>query len=241
MSNASQNRAAKRNARAKAKRISGNKARSAPKAVAARETKRLVRKLGGHHMEFESVLENAVRNINKGGKPLETTINSPTEMVEGLKRNIGEVFKFFSYVVLLKNMVEKQIIEHTLVIDLKPIALDLIHIDSRVSRLIPLLGANEEEAVVTECLDIATTIQNYADELYAEITRAEPHSLVIEETIDSLGTEVEGEMSYAERSAKVLNALAYNYLATIQTEVIAAEPAPEQQEEPVAEQVETAN
>lgn len=241
MSNSTQNRAAKRNARAKAKRISANKGRAAPKAVANRETRRLARRLGSYHMDFDSVLNNAMRDINSGKGNLDTTINSPTEMVEGLKRNIGEVFKFFSYVVLLKGMVEKKIIEHTLVIDLKPIALDLIDIDSRVSRLMPLLAANEEEAVVTECLDIATAIQNYADALYAEIERAEPHSLVIEETISTLGTEVEGDPSPAERSAKVLNALAYNYLATVQTEAIAVEPVAETQDTAAVEELEPAN
>lgn len=217
--NSVQKRAQKRNARAKQKSISNAKGRAAPSAIANRENRRLARKLGVHHLDFDSVLGNAVRQINKGTQPAsDAEFKSPQDMIDGLKRNIGEVFKLFSYVALLNGMIEKKIIEHTLVLDLKAIALDLFLIDNRVSRLQPLLEAEQEEVVATECLDIGTTIQNFAEELYVEVTRAEPHALVVEDTLARLREDVEGDLSESEKTVKVLEAISYDYLSRVHTE-----------------------
>lgn len=210
-----QKRAQKRNARAKQKSTSNAKARNTPTAVAARERRRVAGKLGGFNLDFDTVLSNAVRQVNNGTKELETDIKTPEDMINGIKRNIGEVFKLFSYVVLLNGMIEKKIIDYTLSIDLKAVALDLIDIDSRVSRLLVLLKANEEEALVTECLDIGTAIQNHSSDLYIEVTRSEPHALVIEETLSSLRETITEDVTEGEKTAMVLKALSYDYLAKV--------------------------
>lgn len=210
----SQARATKRNARAKAKKISANKARTSPSQLDKRSFRRA---FDGEHLNFNQVLSNAVRDINQR-KQVAGEITSTLDVLRGLQKTAGEVFKLYSYVTLVQALVEQNVFEHRLVIDLKAISLDLINIDGRVQNVSKLIDKGEEEAVFTEALDISTSLQNHAEELYAEVTRSEPHALVIEESLSRLAKEVEGvDDSNAQRS-EVLQTLAYQYLSKVKDE-----------------------
>lgn len=213
--NAAQKRALKRNARAKAKSISIAKGRNAPAAVADRESRRLARALGGTKLNFDDVLTNAVRQVNKGTN-VEGEFKSPQEMLEGLKRNIGEVFKLYSYVAFVEALKNKQAFEHKLVIDIENISLSLIDIDRRFSHLDALLAADEEDAVMTEALDIGIQIQNISEELYSEIVRSEKYALIIEEAMDRLAEEVTDVTDVNQKRNRVLSTIAYQLLSEVQ-------------------------
>lgn len=212
----SQARADKRNARAKAKKLSNNRARSSEKVKAQKAFDRL---MTGDRLEFDQVLANAVRDVNQR-KKVDSDISSPQEVVEGLQKTAGEVFKLYCYVTLVQALNEQKIIDHPLVVDLKGISVDLIRIDQRVQNVVKLVNAgDEEEAVFTEALDISNTLQNHAEELYAEVTRSEKHALVIEETLSRLAKDIEGIDDAAQQRLEVLQSLAYQYLAKVKEEI----------------------
>lgn len=211
----SQARATKRNARAKAKKISANKARTTPSEL---NKKSFYKEFTGNRLEFDEVLANAVRDINKR-KEVSSEFNSPEEMIVGLQKAAGEVFKLYSYITLVQALNEQKIIDHPLVIDLFAISAELIAIDKRIQNLIKLLQSDETDAVMTECLDIGTIISNYAEELYAEVSRAEKHALVIEETWSRLTEEIENIDDPAQQRLEVLQSLAYRYLTKVKEEI----------------------
>lgn len=211
----SQARATKRNARAKAKKVSANKARTTPSEL---NKKSFRKEFTGNRLEFDQVLANAVRDVNKR-KEVSSEINSPEEMIVGLQKAAGEVFKLYSYITLVEALNEQKIIDHPLVIDLFVVSADLINIDKRIQHLVKLLQNDEEDAVVTECLDIGTTLSNYAEELYAEVSRAEKHALIIEETWARLAKEIEGIDDPAQQRLEVLQSFAYQYLTKVKEEV----------------------
>lgn len=211
----SQARATKRNARAKAKKVSANKARTTPSEL---NKKSFRKEFTGNHLEFDQVLANAVRDVNHR-KQINGEFNSPEEMVVGLQKAAGEVFKLYSYITLVQALDEQNIIDQPLVIDLFAVSADLISIDKRVQNLVKLLQRDEEEAVVTECLEIGTTLQNYAEELYAEVARAEKHALIIEETWARLAKDIEGIDDPAQQRLEVLQTFAYQYLTKVKEEI----------------------
>ena len=222
----SQARAAKRNARAKAKKISANKARTTPTQL---DKKSYRRAFGDSHLDFDQVLSNAVRDINQR-KQVAGEITSPIDVLKGLQKTAGEVFKLYSYITLVQALIEQKLIDHRLVIDLKAISLDLINIDGRVQNVAKLIEKDEEEVVFTEALDISTSLQNHAEELYAEVTRTEPHALVIEESLSRLAKEVEGINEPDAQRLEVLQSLAYQYLSKVKEEAdsqVNTDPQPE--------------
>lgn len=224
----SQARATKRNARAKAKKVSANKARTTPSEL---NKKSFRKEFTGNRLEFDQVLANAVRDVNKR-KEVSSEINSPQEMIVGLQKAAGEVFKLYSYITLVEALNEQKIIDQPLVIDLFAVSADLINIDKRIQNLVKLLQNDEEDAVVTECLDIGTTLSNYAEELYAEVSRAEKHALIIEETWTRLAKEIEGIDDPAQQRLEVLQSFAYQYLTKVKEEVDSkANPTPQAETE----------
>ena len=140
-------------------------------------------------------------------------------MIVGLQKAAGEVFKLYSYITLVDALNEQKIIDQPLVIDLFAVSADLINIDKRIQNLVKLLQNDEEDAVVTECLEIGTTLSNYAEELYAEVSRAEKHALIIEETWTRLAKEIEGIDDPAQQRLEVLQSFAYQYLTKVKEEV----------------------
>jgi hypothetical protein len=211
----SQARASKRNARAKAKKISANKARTAPSELRKKNFRSL---LSGDRLEFDQVLGNVVRDINHR-KQTEATFESIQDVLAGLKQNTTEVFKLYSYITLLNALIKEKLINFTLVVDLKAISIDLISIDKRIQTMAKLVDADEEEAVLTEALDISNTLQNYAEELFAEVSRSETHALVIEEYISRLADEITGVDDVNQRRYQVLERIAYIYLGEVKEEI----------------------
>lgn len=211
-----QKHAAKRNARAKAKRVSIARGNAAPSALLK---KSLARKFGGgpENINFDKVLESAVRDIKKG-KQEEPSFNSFAESVEGLRKVVGEVFKLYCYITLAAELIKQQAIVHELNIDLDGITRDLIGFDTRIGTLMYMAKLSDEErepgAGEVEMLEIGTALANISDSLYNEITRLEPHSVVIEETISRLAIEVEGTDDNTKRM-QVIQSIAYKYMVAL--------------------------
>uniref|UniRef100_A0AAU8L0Y1 Uncharacterized protein n=1 Tax=Pantoea phage Survivor TaxID=3232176 RepID=A0AAU8L0Y1_9CAUD len=229
---ASQKSAAKRNARAKAKSASAAKAKQTPMGVAKRKMRGL--QMGNGNMDFDQVLNQALRQAQKGGNGSQPAFNSTEEVMDGIVKAAGETFKLFCYNAVAKELVEQGAIQHTFKADLFEIGSKMLVIDNRVSVLKAYIASPEadESVISTETLDIGTTLQNIADELYNEIMALDAHSLVIEETVARLAAEApEGEDN--ERRAKVLTAVAYKLLAEIQLAVM--DEHPEQLEAKAAE------
>lgn len=221
----------KRNARAKAKKISANKARTTP---TVQNKKNFHKTLRGSKLNFDQVLTNATRDINNR-KQVETTINSPADLLKGITQTTVEVFKIYSYITLVEALIRENVIQHSLVIDLKAVSLDLISIDKRVQRMAKLVEMGEEEAVFTEALDITTVLQNYSEELYAEVVRAGDHALVIEESLSRLSKEIEDGPDVKDPTITVLHNLAYQYLNKVKEESEAnATPVPAEATEEVS-------
>lgn len=230
-----QKNAQKRNSRAKAKRASIARGKNAPM---ARMRNVFGDQPGG--MDFDNVLNNAVRQINKGNVASGASYNSSDDMLTGVKKAASELFKMYSYLTLVAFMVNKKVIEHTFKIDLDEMSLNLMAMDNKVSRLMMLINDpdTDEGAVATEALDIGTDLQNYADVLYNEIANLEEHSLVIEETINRLSTEVD-ETDPTKARFKVLETLAYQKLAEVKlaqdAKAATPQPAEEVAEEPAVQ------
>ena len=224
-----------RNSRAKAKRASIARGKNAPM---ARMRNVFGDQPGG--MDFDNVLNNAVRQINKGNVASGASYNSSDDMLTGVKKAASELFKMYSYLTLVAFMVNKKVIEHTFKIDLDEMSLNLMAMDNKVSRLMMLIHDpdTDEGVVATEALDIGTDLQNYADVLYNEIANLEEHSLVIEETINRLSTEVD-EADPTKARFKVLETLAYQKLAEVKlaqdAKAATPQPAEEVAEEPAVQ------
>lgn len=237
---ASQKSAAKRNARSKAKAVSAAKGKNAPMGVARKKMRGLNINGGGNN--FNAVLDQAVRQINKGGNVGSgPQFNSTSEVIAGIVKAAGETFKMFCYAAVAKELADEGAIEHNFRADISTIGEGMMLVDNRVTRLRYFLESPEfdEGAFGTEALEIGTIIHGMADELYEEVARMDEHSLVIEETISRLASELpEGEE--AERRAKVLSACAYKLLAAIKLQMtpaqIKAENETPAEEAPVAEE-----
>lgn len=224
----SQARAVKRNARSKAKRVAANKAKAAPKAIQQKKIRDTLRRLGlNGNMEFDKVLENATRRV-KHGETGESEITSPAEMIEGLTKSAGEIFKLYSYITFVEALVQKGVIDFQLNVDVEEVSLKLMDLDTRISRLPAMLDNGMEDPVMVESMDIGTDLTNYTELLYADVVRSEVHSLVIEDTINRLAKEVEIEVE-GEPRLHVLSSIAYKRLAEVATklnETRAVEPEP---------------
>lgn len=208
-------RASKRNARAKAKKISANKGRTTPTQL---NKKSFRKSLLGEHYDFDQVLNNAVRDINNR-KEVAGEFTSITDVLDGLKKTTAEVFKLYSYITFVQALDKEGLIKHQLVIDIKAISISLISIDKRIQIVSKLIEADEEETVFTEALDISTTLQNYSEELYAEVVRSEEHALTIEESLSRLAKDVEGIDDVNQQRYQVLQRFAYQYLTEVKDEI----------------------
>ena len=218
---ASQKSAAKRNARAKAKSAQAAKAKNSPMGLVKKKMRGL--NIGGQN-NFDDVLNQAVSQIGKGGNGSGVTFNSTDEVMDGIVKAAGETFKLFCYNAVAKELADTGAIEHNFRVDLTLMGQAMMVIDNRVTRLRAYMGQDDADEGVfgTEALDIGTSIQNVADELYEEMARLEDHSLIIEETISRLAAEIpEGEE--AERRARVLTRIAYKLLAAIKLDMTPAQ------------------
>ena len=214
----SQKNAAKRNARAKAKATSANKAKQSPMGVAQRKMRGINLSAGNN---FDAVLNQAVRQINKGGDVGSAPqFNSTKEVMDGIVKAAGETFKMFCYNAVTKELADSGAIDYNFRIDLNLIGEGMMNIDNRVTRLRAYMNSPEmdEAAFGTEALEIGTLIHAFADELYEEVARMDEHSLVIEETISRLAAEL-SEGTEAERRARVLTTTAYKLLAAIKLQL----------------------
>lgn len=224
--NVAQVKAAKRTARAKTKAVSASKAKAAPRAVQQRKMRAAI-KIDGRVSGFDTVLEQAVIDANSGKKAVSEFKNT-VELVAGMKKAVSEVFKLYCYVTLAHSLIEKGIITDTLNIDLPVVSRVLMDFDRRIGILDYLNQAPEGErtpgVIETEALDIGTSLTTVSEELYNAVVLLEPHSLVIEDTITRLAEEVE-EGSPNDKRLKVLQTLAYKYLAELITADKAAEEA----------------
>lgn len=218
--NSVHNRAAKRNARAKTKRESISRGKATPEAVQKKKMAKLFDAIGDRP-DFENVLNHAMKQARKGNVD-PNAIRSSNDVVEGLRKMTGEVFKMYCYITLVNEMIAKKVIEETIAIDLPGITRTMIDMDTRIGKLVFMsknpdpdgFAEGSELYIQTEALDIATTLQTFTDILYEEIARLEPHTLTIEETLSRLSDEVlEGNES--QRRMTVLSQLAYRYLADI--------------------------
>jgi flagellar hook-basal body complex protein FliE len=216
MSNAksTQARAAKRNARSKAKASSATKARQAPAAVQKKKFKAAMKKHGLNNMSFDQVLGNAVRDVNNRKKVEESDIKSIDDVLTGLSKSTTEVFRLYSYITFAEAMAEKGLFEYAPTINLDEISLSLMSIDSRVSVMKQLDQVEQEDEIFTEALDLSVIISNHSEELYAEVTLLETKAIEIEETLTKLASEEEGKDINVAR-AEVLQSIAYKRLADV--------------------------
>jgi len=211
-SNSAHTRAAKRNARAKAKRVSNAKARNAPSAVISRDRRRKANKLGGFSMEFDRLLDEAVKRINEHPQELlDTEIKNPQDMVAALGKTTSETFKLFSYVALVDSLIESKAIDHQLEVNLAEVGNEMVEIDRRIGATVQLLNV-DEEALAVEALDLGTKISSIANQLYQEVERAEPFAFIIEETLAKYAARITDKETQEERNADALQAFAYKFL-----------------------------
>ncbi|QGH71929.1 hypothetical protein N1M2_66 [Klebsiella phage N1M2] len=214
--NTAQVKAAKRNARAKAKAKSVAKAKACPQAI---QQRKLRGALGadGRIADFDTVLEKAVLDINKG-KKVTSEFKTTTDMIAGIKEAIGQVFKLYCYVTLGKTLADAGAMEHQVTIPIDDISRVLMNFDSRIGRLEFMDKTPVEErdnvAIETEALDIGTNLASISEDLYGEVARMETHSLIMEEAISRMALEItEGEPE--QRRMAALQAVAYKYLAEL--------------------------
>lgn len=217
-----QARSVKRNARAKAKKLSANKARATPTKAYGRSLRAA---LNGDRLQFDEVMGDLVSDINTR-KHVQSDISSVQDVLAGMKKMTADVFKLFTYATLVDAMITNGVLdEYELAVDLKGTALELINIDKRVQTMIVLAQQGEEDALYTEAMDISTTLSNHTQELYAEVVRSEKHALTIESTLDHLANELTEIDSPEQRRNEVMSTLAYQYLDRVNKE--AQETAPE--------------
>jgi len=210
-----QARSVKRNARAKAKKLSANKARATPTKAYGRSLRAA---LNGDRLQFDDVLGDLVTDINRR-KNVDSDINSVQDVLAGMKKMTGDVFKLFTYATLIDAIITNGLLEdYVLEVDLKATALELISIDKRVQAMIVMAQQGEEDALYTEALDISTTLSNYTQELYAEVVRSEKHALTIEGTLDNLAAALTEIDSPDQRRNEVMSTLAYQYLDRVNKE-----------------------
>lgn len=215
-------RAAKRNARAKSKRESVARGKQTPSALKQKQANKLFDRIGTRP-DFDKVVSEALRQAKSGNVPKSDLKNS-ADVLAGLKKMTGEVFKMYCYITLVNEMIKKQVIVEDIKFDLPGMTLELMDIDNRIGQMVYLLqnkadmeakfGDGADFFISTESMEIATIVQNFSDILYEEIARLEPHSLVIEETLSRLAEDVQEENDNARRF-KVLQNVAYAYMAEV--------------------------
>lgn len=186
----------KRDQRSKAKRKSANRA----DASIRNQLKGLI----GN----KDLLEKAVRDAKLGRGQKDVRFNNADEVIAGLKEAVNEVFKLYSYLTIAYALIEKGAITHTLSVDLNKVSIDMLNMDSRISRL----SVMEEDVVAVESLEIGQELHDKADALYNEVASLEPHALVIDETVEALVAEVEGDEATNIKRARVLHAVAYQFM-----------------------------
>lgn len=219
----SQKRAAKRNARTKTVQKSANRNQHTNSAKA----EKLIRSLRNHsgHPDFDNVLKQAVRGVNKNlksGETPEVTFNTKEELMAGIKKAVSEVFKLYSYVTVAEQLIEKQVIQHEIKMDLYAQSLNLVSLDKRISRMELI---SDEAAWQVEALEIGTLLEAYSDNIYNEVARLEPFGITIEETITRLAEEVE-DGDTTEKRRVVLESIAYSYLHKAMVKYQEENPAP---------------
>lgn len=215
-------RAAKRNARAKTKRTEAARGKQTPSALQQKKVNKLFDRIG-KRPDFDTVFGEAMRQV-KAGKVKQGPIKDSSELVDGLKKMAGEVFRMYSYITLTNELIRKSLIEDTIKIDLPGMTRELLDIDNRIGQLIYLVsnkqdmedkfGEGSDLYIQTESLDIGTILHSFSDILYEEISRLEPHTLVSEEALSRLSDEIEGDDENQRRYA-VLQRIAYAYMAEI--------------------------
>ncbi|EBY9764043.1 hypothetical protein D5W64_13095 [Salmonella enterica subsp. enterica serovar Saintpaul] len=209
-----QNKHAKRNARAKQKRQQVARGKAAPEAIKKRRIRAMLN-ANGTIPDFDAALENAVMDIKKG-KSVESEFKDTTDMLEGLKRAVGEVFKLYCYVTLANYLIEAGAIQHELTIDLEEASRVLMNFDTRIGTIQFLNNEPDPEtelAIQTEALDIGTNLGQISEMLYQEVTRLEVHGPIMEDTIARLTKEIPEDVTDpAARYSKALEAVAHDYL-----------------------------
>ncbi|UQT03454.1 hypothetical protein YUBABA_02520 [Serratia phage vB_SmaM-Yubaba] len=214
--NIAQAKAAKRTARAKAKAKSVAKAKATPQAIKHRQLRGALN-ADGRIADFDTVLENAVLDINKR-KQVQSEFKNSTDMIKGIKEAIGQVFKLYCYVTLGKTLADSGAMQHEVQIPLDDISRVLMNFDSRIGRLEYMNQTPEDQrddvAIETEAFDIGTNLANISEDLYGEVARMEKHSLIMEEAISRMSLEIT-EGSPEERRMRALQAVAYKYLAEL--------------------------
>lgn len=206
--------AAKRNVRAKAKRASVAKGRAAPQAIKQRQMRTLISQ-GSKIPNFDAALESAVFDMKKG-KAVESEFKDTADMINGIKKAVGEVFKLYCYVALADYLIKAKAIDHVLQIPLDEVSRVLMNFDNRIG-IIEFMNQEpspeDEIAIQTEAFDIGTSLAQVSEDLYQEVARLETFGPVMEETIGRLANEVPAEVTDpGARYTQALQAVAYDYL-----------------------------
>lgn len=215
--NTAQSKAAKRTARAKVKSRSLALAKAAPQAIKQSKMRKAISQ-SGRVANFDAVLDQAVMDV-KNGKEAVSEFKTTGDMIVGIKKAVGEVFKLYCYVTLALELIDSKVIQHDINLPLEEVSRVLMNIDTRIG-VIEFMNKTPEEdrdnfAIETEALDIGTTLTSISEDLYEEVARLETHSLTIEETITRLADEIE-EGELPQRRMGVLQSIAYKYLAELQ-------------------------
>lgn len=209
-----QKRSAKRNARSKSIVKASNRSKQTNTAKAEKLIRK-IRSKNKHLSDFDNVLNQAVRDINKGKKSQEIKFNTPDDLISGIKQAVSSVFKLYAYITLANKMIENGTIKHEIKIGLEDVSLVLISLDKRVRDLEGL--KEDEQSLNTEALEIGTDLSTFADIFQGEIDRLEVFGDVIENTINKVTEEVPDEEAptFGDKRRVVLESIAYEYLNSV--------------------------
>lgn len=103
------------------------------------------------------------------------------ELIINTRKATTEVYRLFSYVSMGEALIKHGRIEHTIEIDIDDCAKRLVELDQRVQRLTPMQEIADEEGVFAlELMETGEELHKLGTELYDEVTRLEPHALVLD-------------------------------------------------------------
>lgn len=139
------------------------------------------------------------------------------ELVENTRKATTEVYRLFSYISMGEALIRHGRIEHTIGINIDEYAKRIVELDRRVQRLTPLKDiVQEEEVFAFELMDIGESLQTLAEELYAEVTRMEPHALVLEAYLEQAAhTLISNDTKVTDKAVatnQVLEAMAFAHI-----------------------------
>lgn len=201
-SHASQRRHAKQNNRAKAKAKSYRKSKHNSDAV-------ITNKIKAHGGALNAAVADVKANLKRGKVPAKV-FKTDDDLIAGIKSQITESFKLFSFLTFAIQMVENKSFEYKFKIDMERIARDMIDLDSRSSRL-EYLTDND---LHTEALDMGELVSAHTQSMFNEIDSMDAEIVEMEKALTVLAAHSGIEDPTAARIS-VLETFAYKFLSEV--------------------------